>query len=255
VNFILHAVPALLQAARGAVPSSPIDLVRSATTMTQGVLIILAALSLLSWAIIFGVWRSLAKASGAAEKFWYEFERTPRVDEVGALAKRARPSALPKLFMRAMHFVADARVANQHIRERATPTTGELPVAQTLSGSQIETLHLLLDSEASDERDRIGRFLPWLATIGSASPLIGLLGTVLGVIDAFLGIASKGSGNLSAVAPGVAEALIATAAALSVAIPATFGYNIFASRLNRFDGRMESFGTAVIALLVREGRI
>ena len=87
------------------------------------------------------------------------------------------------------------------------------------------------------------------------SPLIGLLGTVLGVIDSFLGIAERGSGNLSAVAPGVAEALVATAAALAVAIPATFGYNIFASRLNRFDSLMESFGTAVISLLVREGKI
>jgi biopolymer transport protein TolQ len=202
-----------------------------------------------------GVWNTLAKASRSAEKFWREFERSPQVDEVGALARRAPPAALPRLFMRAMHFVADTRVANQQVRERATPTAGGIPLAQTLSGSQLETLHLLLDSEASDERDRIGRFLPWLATIGSVSPLIGLLGTVLGVIDAFLGIASKGSGNLSAVAPGVAEALIATAAALSVAIPATFGYNIFASRLNRFDGRMESFNTAVIALLVREGRI
>jgi biopolymer transport protein TolQ len=244
-----------MQASRGAVPASPIDLVLSATTVTQVVLGVLAALSLLSWAIMFGVWRTLARASGSAERFWREFERAPRVDEVGALAKRLPPSALPRLFMRAMHFVSDARVANQQVRERVTPVTGGMPVAQTLSGSQLETLHLLLDSEASDERDRIGRFLPWLATIGSVSPLIGLLGTVLGVIDAFLGIASKGSGNLSAVAPGVAEALIATAAALSVAIPATFGYNIFASRLNRFDGRMESFNTAVIALLVREGRI
>ena len=245
----------MLQAASRAVPSNPVDLVRNATTITQVVLVVLALLSLLSWAIIFGVWRSLSKASNAADKFWREFERSPRVDDVGALARRSPPGALPKLFMRAMHFVADARVANQQLRERATPATGELPVAQTLSGSQIETLHLLLDSEASDERDRIGRFLPWLATIGSVSPLIGLLGTVLGVIEAFLGIASKGSGNLSAVAPGVGEALMATAAALSVAIPATFGYNIFASRLNRFDGRMESFNAAVIALLVREGRI
>ncbi|HXT15483.1 MAG TPA: MotA/TolQ/ExbB proton channel family protein [Gemmatimonadaceae bacterium] len=254
MNVISQLFP-LLQATRGAVPASPIDLILGATTVTQVVLAILALLSLLSWAIMFGVWRSLAKASGSAEKFWRDFERTPRIDDVGALAKRSKPSALPKLFMRAMHFVADARVVNQQARERATPTTAEMPVAQTLSGSQVETLHLLLDSEASDERDRIGRFLPWLATIGSVSPLIGLLGTVLGVIDAFLGIASKGSGNLSAVAPGVGEALIATAAALSVAIPATFGYNIFASRLNRFDGRMESFNTAVIALLVREGRI
>lgn len=248
-------VPFLLQASRGAVPATPVDLILSATPITQVVLIVLAFLSLLSWAIMFGVWRSLARASSAAERFWHEFEHTGGLDEAGALVKRARPSALPRLFVRAMHFVSDARVANQQVRERATPIGVDAPPDATLSGSQIETLHLLLDTQASDERDRLGRFLPWLATIGSVSPLIGLLGTVLGVIEAFLGIASKGSGNLSAVAPGVGEALTATAAALAVAIPATFGYNIFASRLNRFDGRMERFGTAVIALLVREGRV
>ncbi len=244
----------LLQASHGAVPSSPLELITNATTMTQVVLVFLAALSLLSWGIMFGVWHSLSKAIGAAEKFARDFERSSQLDDAGALAKRAPPGALPRLFLRAMHFVSDVRVASQQLRERAGEERDALASA-TLTGSQIETLHLVLDSEASDERDRIGRFLPWLATIGSASPLIGLFGTVLGIIDAFLGIASKGSGNLSAVAPGVAEALIATAAALAVAIPATFGYNIFASRLNRFDGRMESFNTAVIALLVRAGRI
>ena len=66
---------------------------------------------------------------------------------------------------------------------------------------------------------------------------------------------NKGSGNLSAVAPGIAEALIATAAALAVAIPAVFGYNLFASRLNRMDSQLEGFGSELIALLVREGRI
>jgi biopolymer transport protein TolQ len=244
----------LLQAARGAIPSGPIELVMNATTVTKAVLVLLVVLSLLSWSVMFVVWRTLGKALNTAERFAHEFERS-RLDEAGALAKRSPPGALPRIFLRAMHFVSDARVANQQLRERATPAGGDAPAQATLSGSQIETLHLLLDSEAADERDRIGRFLPWLATIGSASPLIGLLGTVLGIIDAFIGIASKGSGNLSAVAPGVAEALIATAAALMVAIPATFGYNIFASKLNRFDGRMESFSTAVIALLVREGRI
>jgi biopolymer transport protein TolQ len=157
--------------------------------------------------------------------------------------------------MRAAHFVSDTRVRNQQTRERDAGEAARAPAPATLTGSQIETLHLLLETDAMTERDRLGRFLPWLATIGSVSPLIGLLGTVLGVIDAFIGIATKGSGNLSAVAPGVAEALLATAAALIVAIPATFGYNIFAGRLNRFDGMMESFGTATIALLVREGQI
>jgi biopolymer transport protein TolQ len=254
-SIVSHVSPMLLQAARGVIPSGAVELVMNSATVTKVVLGVLGCLSLLSWSIMFVVWRMLGRAMSAAERFSNEFERSPRLDDAGALARRAPPGALPRLFLRAMHFVSDARVANQQVRERSTPAGLDAPAAATLSGSQIETLHLLLDSDASDERDRIGRFLPWLATIGSVSPLIGLLGTVLGIIEAFIGIASKGSGNLSAVAPGVAEALVATAAALIVAIPATFGYNIFANKLNRFDGRMESFGTAVIALLVREGRI
>ena len=239
---------------RGAVPSTPLELITGATTLTKGVLIILAVLSLLSWAVMFALWRELARAQRTSLKFFRDFERASRLEEAGALAKVTAPNALTRLFMRAAHFVSDTRVRNQQAREREA---GEIALRApaTLTGSQIETLHLLLETDASAERDRLGRFLPWLATIGSVSPLIGLLGTVLGVIDAFIGIATRGSGNLSAVAPGVAEALIATAAALVVAIPATFGYNIFASRLNRFDGMMESFGTATIALLVREGQI
>jgi biopolymer transport protein TolQ len=246
-------VRALLQV-RGAVPSSPVELITGATTLTQVVLVILAVLSLLSWALMFAIWRELSKSQRTSLKFFRDFERATRLEEAGALAKVTDPNALTRLFMRAAHFVSDTRVRNQQSREREA---GDIAVRApvTLTGSQIETLHLLLETDASAERDRLGRFLPWLATIGSVSPLIGLLGTVLGVIDAFIGIATHGSGNLSAVAPGVAEALVATAAALIVAIPATFGYNIFAGRLNRFDGLMESFGTATIALLVREGQI
>lgn len=238
----------------GAVPSTPAELVANATTVTQVVLALLAALSLLSWAIMFGVWRDLARSLRGAEVFGREFDQIQRLDEAGGLAKRSPPGIMPSLFLRAMQFVADSRTANLRARELVTPPAS-VPAATTLSGSQIEALHLLLEAQAATERDRLGRFLPWLATIGSVSPLIGLLGTVLGIIEAFIGIATKGSGNLSAVAPGVAEALIATAAALTVAIPATFGYNILANRLNRFDGRMEGFGTAIITLLVREGRI
>src|SRR5690349_809675 len=244
---------ALLQV-RGAVPTSPVELITGATTLTKVVLIVLAVLSLLSWAIMLALWRELAKAQRTSLKFFRDFERATRLDEAGALAKVTAPNALTRLFMRAAHFVSDTRVRNQQSREREVGDVA-IRASASLTGSQIETLHLLLETDASAERDRIGRFLPWLATIGSVSPLIGLLGTVLGVIDAFLGIATKGSGNLAAVAPGVGEALMATAAALAVAIPATFGYNIFASRLNRYDSRLENFSTAVIALLVREGRI
>jgi biopolymer transport protein TolQ len=113
----------------------------------------------------------------------------------------------------------------------------------------------VLDAELTAERDRLAQYVPSLAVIGSASPLLGLFGTVLGVISAFTGIAVKGSGNLGAVAPGVAEALTATAAALAVAVPAIFAYNVFAARLGRLEGELEGFTAELIALMAREGRI
>jgi len=227
-----------------AIPSSPVEMVLAATAVTKFVLVLLAVLSVLSWAIMFGVGRQIGAAIRAAERFHREFMGSPRLEHAGALARRT-PGALSRLVQRALQFVGDVRMQGGALAERVAP----------LTGSQIETLRLVLDSETEAERNRLGRFLPWLASIGSVSPLIGLLGTVLGVIESFLGIATKGSGNLSAVAPGVAEALIATAAALAVAIPATFGYNILANRLNRLDSRMESFGTEVIVMLAREGHL
>jgi biopolymer transport protein TolQ len=226
----------LLLQARGAIPSSPSELILTAGLMTQSVLGFLALLSLISWTVMFVVWRQISNANRRARKF------------------KAKPSALSRLLLRAVHFVTDTQAANLKVggRESVEIKRG---TNETLSGTQIETLQLLMDSEAAAERDRLGRLIPWLASIGSVSPLIGLLGTVLGVIDAFLGIATKGSANLTAVAPGVAQALIATAAALAVAIPATFGYNIFANKLNRFEMLMDNFGTSVIAKLVREGLV
>jgi biopolymer transport protein TolQ len=245
----------LVYAQADAVPSTVTELLLQSTPLTTGVLIILAILSVVSWAVMIAVWRQIARATATAQRFWDQFEQTPGLDEAGHLAKVAPPSALTRLLMRAMRYVADTRVTNQQMRERAQVADSGAPVSATLTGSQIETLHLILDSEATAERDRYSRFVPWLAVIASVSPLLGLLGTVLGVIDAFMGIARQGSGSLSAVAPGVAEALIATAAALAVAIPATFGYNILAAKVNRLDSLMESFGTSVISRLVREGYI
>jgi biopolymer transport protein TolQ len=239
----------------GAVPSSPGELIRHASGLTQAVLVLLGLLSLISWAVMFGAWREIARTLKAGRGLLHEIEKMTRLEQVSALIRHAPASAFTRLYMIAIQFVSDTQAINQQVRERELDEPVIAPPAASLTGSQVETLHLILDTEATGERDRLGRYLPWLATIASVSPLIGLLGTVLGVIDAFVGIARSGSGNLSAVAPGVAEALIATAAALAVAIPATFAYNIFASRLNRIEGLFETFGTTLIALLVREGHI
>jgi biopolymer transport protein TolQ len=174
-----------------------------------------------------------------------EFERARGIDDAMLLAQRSQSSPFTAVFSRAVQFLNDTKPALGATNERTA----------RLSGSQVEALRLLLDSQTGREREALGKFIPWLATVGSVSPLIGLFGTVLGVIEAFEGIATKGSGNIGAVAPGIATALIATAAALAVAIPAAFAYNVFASRLNRFDNELEGFGSELIALMVREGRI
>lgn len=242
---------AFLQVA-GAVPTSTIELITTSGLETKIVLVILVVLSLVSWAIMFGVGRELSRALTLATGFVREVQGAPRFEAAANAARHASPNAAQRLFHRAQQFLG----------EGTRPPEGDefdgpvrQPAPPSAAASRVETLRLVLDAEALAERDRLGRFLPWLATIGSASPLIGLLGTVLGVISAFVGIATSGSGNLAAVAPGVAEALIATAAALTVAIPATFGYNILANRLNRLDNLLEGFGTTVIAMLVREGRV
>ena len=234
----------LLVQAGQAIPSSPMELVTSSTGATKIVLAILVILSLISWGIIFAKWYELRRAARITYSFSREFAGAQSVE---AAARMARGTNGPpaRIMERAMRFLEETKPALSGTSERAA----------RFSGSQVEALRLVLDAETTSERDRLSRYVTSLATIGSVSPLIGLLGTVLGVIDAFVGIASKGSGNIGAVAPGVAEALIATAAALSVAIPAVFAYNIFASRLNKVEGELESFGSELIALLVREGRI
>jgi biopolymer transport protein TolQ len=235
-------VATLLQVST-AVPTSPWGLLIGSTPVTKGVVGLLAVLSVFSWAVMLGKWIEFGSVRRRSAKFLTKFENVDRFDQALSVAARETPNPYTRVLRRASDFLE---------RGDGSRAGSGRPAAPDMTASQVEALRLILDSETNAERDQLARFIPTLATIGSASPLIGLLGTVLGVIDAFVGIATKGSGNIGAVAPGVAEALIATAAALSVAIPAVFGYNIFANRLNRFDSELEGFGSYVIALIVRD---
>lgn len=235
----------LLAQVGGAVPATPWELVTASTDVTKGVLLFLSFLSAVSWTIIFAKWTEFRRAERSGLEFLKAFERVPTIEEATLLAAKGRQNPFTRVFDRAKLFLTDTPPALAATPERSA----------RLSAAQVEAMREVLASQIDAERDALARFVPWLGTIGSVSPLIGLLGTVLGVISAFLGIARSGSGNIGAVAPGVAEALIATALALAVAIPAVFGYNFFAARLNRIEGELDGFGSELIALLVREGRI
>ena len=219
-------------------------MVLSSDLITKVVLGILALLSLLSWTIMIAKWWEFRSLEKVSSQFVGDVERATKFEQAAAFARRAKPSPFTRVVMRAAEFLGDVR---------AVSAAG--PESAQLSAAQVEALRLVLDAEAETSRDQYGRYIPVLAMIASASPLIGLLGTVLGVMSAFVGISTKGSGNIAAVGPGVATALVATAAALTVAIPAVFGYNIFANRLNRVAARVDGFGSEVIGLMAREGRL
>jgi len=234
----------LLLQIKSAIPSTRFELILNASDETKVVLVVLVVLSLLSWSVMLAKWLAFRRAENSGREFMVEFHKGGRLEAVASLAKRSKPSAYTRVLQRALQFLQETGLVR-----------GEDGQPAQLSASQVQALRLVLDSETNSERERLGTWIPTLAMIGSVSPLLGLLGTVLGIIEAFLGVARGGSGNLAAIAPGVAEALIATAMALAVAIPAYFGYNIFAARLNRFDGELDGFGTEVIALMAREGRL
>lgn len=240
----MPAIPLFAQA-EAVLPGNAWELITTADPVTQVVLGILLLLSVISWAIMAAKWREFRRFARTSREFLHAFDRAHSLADVAASTRKARGSPFVRIFERAETFLAETQ-----------PAMAATPDRQArFSASQVEALRLVLDAQTDTERDGLARLIPSLAMIASASPLIGLLGTVLGIIQSFIGLSTRGSGSVAAVAPGVAAALTATAMALAVAIPAVFGYNIFANRVNRIEGELQGFGSELIALLVREGRI
>lgn len=230
----------------GALPTSAWELVTTSSVATKIVLLVLVVFSLVSWFLIALKWVQFRKVRRQGDRFFDTLERTSRLEDAYHAVMKLPPSPYGRLLREGVNFFSELRPGA--LKEQ----TGQ---RQPLSQTQLDVLRMMLAKEVSAERDLMARFIPWLATIGSVSPLLGLLGTVLGVMDAFLGIAAGGSGNISAVAPGVAEALVTTVLGLAVAIPAVMGYNLFASRLGIFAGELEGFAQEVVGTMAREGRI
>jgi biopolymer transport protein TolQ len=230
----------------GALPTSAWELITMSSVATKVVLLVLAAFSVISWFLIALKWVQFRRVRRQGDRFFDTLERTTRLEDAYHAVMKLPPSPYGRLLREGVNFFSELRPGA--LKEQ----TGQ---RQPLTSTQLEVLRMVLAKEVGAERDLMARFIAWLATIGSVSPLLGLLGTVLGVMDAFLGIAAGGSGNISAVAPGVAEALVTTVFGLAVAIPAVMAYNLFASRLGIFAGELEGFAQEVVGTMAREGRI
>lgn len=239
---------------RGAIPTTPWELVLTSSPETQFVLVVLAVFSLVSWYLIVLKWWQFRRMRRLGDRFLAEVEKASRLEDAYHTAMRLPPSPYNRLLREAVHFFSELKPGSLKLGS-GTPAPGTPASTATLTTTQLEALRMVLAKEVAAERDAAARFIPWLATFGSVSPLLGLLGTVLGVMDAFIGIAVGGSGNIAAVAPGVAAALVTTVGGLAVAVPAIMAYNIFVNRLGLFAGELEGFAQEIIATLAREGRL
>jgi len=201
--------------------------------MAKFILATLAVFSLCSWAIMIGKAVQLNRADRQSEKFLEAFHRSQRFSEVNAVASKLGASPLVGIFQ-AGYAEIDSQIKNAPDPERP----GERKAYRITS---LPALQRTLQRAAGVELNGITRWTSFLATTASATPFIGLFGTVWGIMVSFRDIGMSGSTSIVAVAPGISEALINTAAGLGAAIPALIGYNYFGQRIRRTRMRLDDF--------------
>jgi biopolymer transport protein TolQ len=196
-----------------------VSLIETSGLVAKAVLVILLVFSLLSWAIIFAKWGLFRRARAQSNRFVRACRKSQRMQDISAVAEQFKPSPLVAVF----------EGAYDELRK------------QTHSPLRMSAVQRATQIASSEELTRLESRLPWLATTGAVTPFIGLFGTVWGIIDAFHGLGTAGSATLRAVAPGISEALITTAAGLFAAIPAVIAYNMFTQHIREFGARMDDF--------------
>ena len=202
--------------------SGIVDLMNNIGGVAMSVLVLLLIASLYSWTIIFGKMSTFSRATKESKRFIREFRKATRLQEISALAIKCKASPLAMVF--------------EDVYETYKRQTGGSGPPRNLA-----PLERSAQTAASESITNLERRLTWLATIASTSPFVGLFGTVIGVIDAFHGLGTAGAATLRAVAPGISEALITTAAGLFVAVPAVVAYNQFSARIRIFAAATDDF--------------
>jgi biopolymer transport protein TolQ len=198
------------------------------------VLLLLIAASVLSWAIILNKKKTFQEVEESNERFSEFFRNNESLAEVFSRSREYEESSLSTMFQSGYHELGK-------IREKLTETGNLEEFQEYFRQNGIHAMERSLKQGVNVSNQKLENRLSMLASIGSVSPFIGLFGTVWGIIDSFTGLAS-GGGSIEAVAPGIAEALVATAVGLFAAIPAVWAFNIFNNRMAKINTDMENFG-------------
>ena len=218
-----------------------LDLIWSAGPVAKLVLAILGLFSVISWALIVEKWWQLRRVRAQTLGFLKIFREGRRPSAVAGVAKKFRDSPLAQLYVAAYQELSATPDALEH----------GIDYGDEAGGERLAAADRAMRRQAGMEVAQLERYLPFLATTASACPFIGLFGTVWGIMSAFHGIGAQGSASLAVVAPGISEALIATAAGLGAAIPAVIGYNYFINRVKHWATEMEGFTLDLLNMLGR----
>ncbi|MBI4402336.1 MAG: MotA/TolQ/ExbB proton channel family protein [Nitrospirae bacterium] len=223
--------------------TGPIGLATSLGTVSKVVLLILFLFSVVSWTIILYKWRAFRAFELEEERFLSLYERAQEKDEVRRLARRLTASPSAAIFLGVVDRLVPERESYARDRFGASPA---LEPSEEASNVDRNYLNRVVAHIMQNQISKLEAYLPFLATTGNITPFIGLLGTVLGIIDAFGEIGKQGTASISAVAPGVAEALVATAGGLFTAIPAVIAYNYYLSRIRKMAFRVDGFSIELL---------
>ncbi len=207
--------------------------------MAKGVLFLLLVFSIVSWAIIFNKFISYRKAKGEDDRFLETFSKTENLTRIYNFAKELRTSPLARIFLTGYReLCVFQKMAREERKKQGKPPSagGEQMTSRDLKG-----IGLAVNKAINREVGRLSHRLDFLATTGSTTPFIGLFGTVWGIMHSFRSIGLQGTSSIGGVAPGIAEALIATAAGLVAAIPAVIFFNYFNNKVVLFTSAMDDF--------------
>jgi biopolymer transport protein TolQ len=210
--------------------SALLEMLHNSGATALVVLAVLLVMSVFSWTIMLAKAGAFRRARTKNQAFLRAFRKSTRLSEIAAVAPQYSPSPLVPVF---------TEIVEEYQRQTGGRGMPRNPVA----------LERAAQTASSEALTGLESQLTWLATIAAVAPFVGLLGTVMGIVDAFHGLGTQGAATLRAVAPGISEALITTAAGLVVAIPAVVGYNQLTARLKEFGARMDDFSRELLNAL------
>jgi len=246
--LLLIAAPAWALSS-GTTSHSVLALVVHAGWMVQFVLCLLLVFSVVSWGIIALKWQMVKSARRRSRQFLEIFWKNDRLSAIFDAAKQMKGAPLAELFEAG--YAELVRLSQRRPSDRLHDEEGRDPGRMSTDLGGVANIGRAMTRAINEEIGQLRRYLTFLATTGSTAPFIGLFGTVWGIMDAFREIGARGNATLAVVAPGISEALVATAAGLAAAIPAVVAFNFFNSKIDGLAMDMENFHSEFLNIVKR----